>query len=225
MQKKTLLSVGSGSRSTELPSYFQDYELKILDINPIHNPDLCMDARDLVNYDGERFDVVYSSHNLEHFRHHDVLRVLDGMYHVLKDDGILYLVVPDILGVVTWMVENKLDLDAVVYEAPRGVVTVRDMIWGHAGNVRITPDEWYLHKTGFSKRLLSHALYDAAFKSNVIEATGKEIIAVAWKKDRHELTTENFSIFNTKLDTEENPGQTVACNDSNQTDDQLPLVA
>ena len=182
--QKTVLSVGGGSRLTQMPPVFDGWKVEILDIDPSLNPDICMDARKLVNWDGKKYDAVYSSHNLEHFRHHDVLPVLDGMCHVLKDDGFLLLVVPDARGVVEWMVENKLDFDAVVYEVPRGPVTVRDMIWGHAGNVRVTPDEWYLHKTGFSKRLLLHSLYDSGFKSVTIKENGKEIVVLAFKKEQ-----------------------------------------
>ena len=191
---KTVLSVGSGSKKTFMPEYFKDYTLKTLDINPDVNPDICMDARDLINWKGEKFDAVYSSHNLEHFRHHDVIKVLDGMYHVLKDEGFLLLIVPNAYGVIEWMIDNNKDLDAVVYEVPRGVVTVRDMIWGHAGNVRITPDEWYLHKTGFSPRLLAHAIYDSGFKGTLMKHSEKEIITVATKQER-----DNFNDFVIKL--------------------------
>jgi predicted SAM-dependent methyltransferase len=193
---KTCLSVGGGPKNTQLPGIFEGFEVKILDINPELNPDVCMDARKLAKWEGEKFDDVYSSHNLEHFRQTEVLQVLDGIYHVLKDDGIFVVVVPDAKGIMEWMVKNDYDLDQVVYEVMRGPITVRDMIYGHAGTIRKQDNEWMLHKTGFSARLLSHALYDAGFPTVMVEATGKEIVAIAWKKEQEylpelDLTTKN----------------------------------
>lgn len=181
---KTVLSVGSGSKQVELPKIFDEYQKITLDIDPTVFPDICMDARNLIHYNEKKFDAIYNSHNLEHFRFCDIQNVLDGFYLVLNDNGFAVIIVPDIYGVLKWMFENNLDLDAIVYEVPRGVVTIRDMIWGHTGEIRIQKDtEWFIHKTGFSKRLLQHLLYDTGFKTVIIEETGKELVAVAWKQE------------------------------------------
>ncbi len=153
-----------------------------------------MDARKLTEWEGEKFDAVYSAHNLEHFKHTDTLTVLDGMYHVLKDDGIAVIIVPDIRGIMEWMVKNNHDLDHVVYEVEGGIVTIRDMVYGHAGTMRKTDNDWMLHKTGFSKRLLKFALYDAGFPTVIVEATGKEVIAVAWKQQQDYVPDLDLSI-------------------------------
>jgi hypothetical protein len=90
-------------------------------------------------------------------------------------------------------VKNNYDLDQIVYEVERGVVTIRDMIYGHTGAMRKMTDDWMLHKTGFSGRLLKHALYDAGFPTVVVEATGKEVVAVAWKKEQDYVPELNLS--------------------------------
>lgn len=180
---KTVLSVGGGSKNVKLPHVYEGWEVKILDINPAVKPDVCMDARELKNWKGEKFDSVYCSHNLEHFRHHEVLDVLDGMFHVLKDDGYALIIVPDIYNAMKKVIEADGDLDTVMYEVRRGIVTLRDMLWGHAGSVRAGGNDWMIHKTGFSERILAHAVYDAGFKHIVSESTNNEIILAAWKEE------------------------------------------
>jgi 2-polyprenyl-3-methyl-5-hydroxy-6-metoxy-1,4-benzoquinol methylase len=56
---------------------------------PVHEKDMHDPALKKVR---EVFDVVYSSHSLEHA--HDPVTVLDNFYHMLKPGGLLFLILP-----------------------------------------------------------------------------------------------------------------------------------
>jgi ubiquinone/menaquinone biosynthesis C-methylase UbiE len=56
-------------------------------------------------------DVVYSSHTLEHFSKEEGLAFLEECHRVLKRDGVLRLVVPDLRVIVTEYLEGRLQAD------------------------------------------------------------------------------------------------------------------
>ncbi|MEK6748980.1 MAG: methyltransferase domain-containing protein [Pseudomonadota bacterium] len=91
-----LLHVGEGNHlnlggTAKAPGW------KILNIQPGDYVDYVGDLRDLSQFHDNYFDVVYASHVLEHlsFRHH-VASSLQGIYRILKDDGRLFISVPDL---------------------------------------------------------------------------------------------------------------------------------
>jgi ubiquinone/menaquinone biosynthesis C-methylase UbiE len=90
------LNVGGNNKSIPLPPHYADFEHLLLDIDPKGSPDIVCDARNLTSLEGDQFDAIYCSHNLEHYYRHDVAKVLTGFLHVLKHDGFAQIRVPDI---------------------------------------------------------------------------------------------------------------------------------
>jgi len=86
-EKMKVLNVGGNNKSIPLPPYFKDFEHLLLDIDPRGKPDVVADARELDKLEAKQFDAIYCSHNLEHYYRHDVMKVLKGFHHVLKDQG------------------------------------------------------------------------------------------------------------------------------------------
>ena len=82
-----VLNVGGGNKKIPIPEHYAGWEHLLLDIDPRGEPDIVCDARELRSLGESRFDAIYCSHNLEHYYRHDVLKVLAGMHHVLRDDG------------------------------------------------------------------------------------------------------------------------------------------
>ena len=78
--------MGGNSKAIPLPPQYAGFEHLLLDIDPTGNPDVLCDARELTKLDAEQFDMVYCSHNLEHYYRHDVPRVLNGFFNVLKTE-------------------------------------------------------------------------------------------------------------------------------------------
>ena len=100
--RKSLLDVGcrNGRMLFTLASYFQDYELHGLDIDPIRIrknqsknkfPNVqfhCAPAEDMP-FDNEYFDIIVCTNALHHFPQR--VRALDEMHRVLKGGGEFYI--------------------------------------------------------------------------------------------------------------------------------------
>lgn len=93
--KKKVLNVGGNSKQIPLPPQHAGWERVLLEIYPRGNPDVVCDARELSSLPGSVYESVYCSHNLEHYYRHDAEKVLAGFSHVLKDNGFVYIRMPD----------------------------------------------------------------------------------------------------------------------------------
>jgi predicted SAM-dependent methyltransferase len=68
--------------------------------------DLKLDCRDLSVINNDKIDEIYISHTLEHFKRHELLKVLLEWNRVLKNEGILRICVPDFEKVVARYIKN-----------------------------------------------------------------------------------------------------------------------
>lgn len=98
-KKLKAIDIGCGPQNRE--KEFPDHELVRVDIREEVNPDYRCDVRSLP-FDNEEFDLVFSSHVLEHFDRNEYLDVLKEWIRVLKKDGTLVLILPNI----KWAIEN-----------------------------------------------------------------------------------------------------------------------
>lgn len=180
---KKVLNVGGNRKTIPLPPIYAEYEHVLLDIDPRGTPDILCDARNLGELSGAQFDAVYCSHNLEHFYRHDVRKVLGGIRHVLKDSGFAHFKVPDIDGLMRTVVENKLDIDDVLYTSPAGPIMVLDVLYGYSAEIEKSGNDFFAHKTGFTEKSLIHALINAGFSYVYTNCKNLEIHAVALKQE------------------------------------------
>jgi SAM-dependent methyltransferase len=162
--KLRVLNVGGNNKNIPIPSYFANFEHLLLDIDPKGKPDIVCDARELPKLQPQQFDAIYCSHNLEHFFAHDVPKVLSGFRHVLKTGGFAEIRVPDLDLVMKTYVEKKMDLDSVLYHSGAGPIMVRDVLYGFGKEIERSGVDFYAHKTGFSQKTLSKALFASGFK-------------------------------------------------------------
>jgi SAM-dependent methyltransferase len=192
--RKKLLNVGGGSRKIGLPPQYAGVEHLLLDIDPAGEPDVLCDARELRTLEPAQFDVVYCSHNLEHYHRHEVPRVLAGFMHVLKPDGYAHIRVPDMQAVMQLAVERKLDLEDVLYESPAGPIMVLDVMYGLGSQIERSGVDFYAHKTGFTQKSLLKLLREAGF-ANLFCGTGNlEVNALAFKGKPDAQTRTLFSL-------------------------------
>ena len=69
---------------------------KVLNIQPGEHVDYVGDVSDLSGFADQSFDVVYSSHTLEHLGYQrDLPRALAAIYRILRPGGKLFASVPD----------------------------------------------------------------------------------------------------------------------------------
>jgi hypothetical protein len=181
MDVKRLLNVGGGNRGIPLPPVYQGWEHILLDIDPKGGPDLVCDARELTALPPGQYDAVYCSHNLEHYYRHDVPRVLAGFHHVLKEDGFAEIRVPDLADLMQTVVRRGLDVDDLLYQSPAGPITVRDVLYGLGVEIERSGNDFWAHKTGFTKKSLTAMLVRCGFPI-VYNGTGNfEVAAFAFK--------------------------------------------
>lgn len=178
---KKVLNVGGNSKAIPLPPAYTGYEHLLLDIDPTGQPDICCDARLLTTLEAGQFDAIYCSHNLEHYYHHDVSKVLAGFRHVLKDSGFVHLRVPDIGAVMKACVERNLDIDDVLYQSSLGPITVMDVIYGYGKQIESSGVDFFAHKTGFTQKSLARALMASGFDKIYCTTGNLEVVAWAFK--------------------------------------------
>jgi len=158
-----VLNVGGSSKAIPIPAHYSGWGHLLLDIDPTGNPDIVWDARALDMLNPAQFDAVYCSHNLEHYYKHDGAKVLRGFLHVLKPDGFADIRVPDLRCVLRKFVADDMDLEDVLYTAPGGSITVRDVIYGWGKEIEESGHDFYAHKTGFTPLSLVRVLQQAGF--------------------------------------------------------------
>lgn len=160
---RKVLNVGGNRKEGYFPAEYSGWEHVLLDIDPACEPDVLCDARELSSMPGAVYDSVYCSHNLEHYHHHEVSKVLAGFIHVLKPDGFAHIRVPDLGQVMQAMVQRNLDIEDVLYVAPSGPITVRDAIYGYGTEIERSGNDFFSHKTGFTEKSLISILHRAGF--------------------------------------------------------------
>ena len=141
---KTVLHAGCGSCC--LPPYLAGHKEVRLDIDPSVKPDIYATITNLG--DIGPYDIIYTSHTLEHIYQHEVEKAVSEFHRVLKDGGVAIVSVPDLTDV-------KCD-DEPLYDSPAGMITGRDMYFGKHDMVK---DNHYMgHKTGFTRDTLRSAM-------------------------------------------------------------------
>ena len=183
-----VLNVGGGP-SRIIPDRYDGWVQHLLDIDPAVNPNICMDALDLIKEDilgatilEKTYDAVYCSHNLEHFYKHEVPIVLAGFKRILNEDGFAEISVPNIKYLISQLAANSLDIDDVWYRIGGGApITFHDVLYGW--NIPMSQgNEYYAHKCGFTPLSLNTVLVNAGFGSVFVIDQGSNLLAYAYKK-------------------------------------------
>ena len=181
--KKMLLHVGCGPTSIkDFPDQWPEdqYTEVRLDIDANCNPDIQLSMTALDTMPEAQFDVVWSSHNLEHLWPHEVKAALAGFLHVLKPGGYAFISVPDIKQVCKFVLEKGL-ID-VAYESPSCPITPLDMLYGLTGVLHVNP--FMAHKTGFTKEHMTGYLNYIGFEKIVVYEDDKfGLHAAAYKPE------------------------------------------
>lgn len=158
-----LLILGGGGPPTDLPDCYAGFDQVLVDTDPDRGADIPLDGRGLNGLDPGQADAVFCSHVLERYAAHEVPRVLAGMRHVLRPDGFADIRVHDLGAILAETVRRGLDIEDVLYTAPAGPVTVRDVIFGYGPAIARPGGDRHAHRTGFTQKSLARALVVAGF--------------------------------------------------------------
>jgi hypothetical protein len=143
-----------------MPAPYKGWDQDLLDIDPAVKPDIVCDAKELSSLARSRYDAVYCSHNLEHFYRHEVPIVLAGFMHVLRPDGFAQIAVPDIAAL--FEAVRGRDITDTWYVCEGGRISFHDVLYGWGAQLE-GGNEFYAHKTAFTRKSLTKALADAGF--------------------------------------------------------------
>ena len=162
---KTFLHVGCGPQYKSQIKGFDNENWKEIrfDIDEKVNPDIVGTLLDMSAVEAGSVDAIYSAHNIEHVFPHEVPIVLREFHRVLKDDGMVVLVCPDLQSVCEAVVDDKLLQP--LYESPAGPISPIDILYGHR-QVIARGNEYMAHKGGFTYSVLNDAFIEAGFKMN-----------------------------------------------------------
>lgn len=191
---RKVLNVGGRSKEIALPIEYEGWEHILSDIDPQGNPDIVCDARELSLLPGSTHDSFYCSHNLEHYYRHDAAKVSAGFVHVLKDDGFASIRVPDLDAVMRTAVDRNLDIDDLLYESLEGPISVHDVIYGYGLDIEQRGNDYFAHKTGYTKKSLTSFLRTAVFSWVFCGSENFEVIAVAYLNTPNEYAESLFNL-------------------------------
>jgi predicted SAM-dependent methyltransferase len=157
---KKIVDLGSGPMDV---SYKTD-EGKVLrvDIREDVKPDYRCDLR-ILPFGNKEFDIVFSSHTLEHFSRSEVGKVLDEWIRIMKDDGELRLVLPNLAWAAQHILNKEIDND------------VMNVLYGAQSY-----DENF-HRCGFIPQTVEQLLAERGFKKFVWDFHDYHMFCRAWK--------------------------------------------
>ncbi len=141
---KKIIDIGCGHTYRE----FEEGIPVRVDLDETCNPDYRADVRNLP-FGNQEFDIVFSSHVLEHFSRVQQEIVLKEWIRILKPDGELRLILPNIM----WAAKKLVEDDYV-----RPDQNVWNVLYGGQSN------ELDFHYNGFTPRILNHILASAGLE-------------------------------------------------------------
>ena len=161
---KKLLHVGCNvlDKKGTIPYFFNDNWDEIrYDIDVSVNPTIVGTITDLGLIESNSIDAIYSAHNIEHLFEFEVDVAFSEFYRVLKNDGFLIILCPDLISVCKLVIEKGLYGHA--YDTADGIqITPHDMIYGW-GRLIKSGNSFFAHKCGFDAQSMQKKLGDANF--------------------------------------------------------------
>jgi hypothetical protein len=177
-KQKKLKILNAGCGYTHIP--FLDVIETRLDIDKKVKPDIVLDLRKLKKLSKSVYDGVWMSHVLEHFYEHELTEIIGGIRHVLKKNGVLIAMVPDLKALFNEVVSKSMSINDIIYVSSMGPVRPRDMLYGFQPQVA-TGNSFYCHKTGFDAKAMQDCLVSNGFKKVYIGEENLQINAIACK--------------------------------------------
>lgn len=160
---RTWLNIGAGPAGSGLrpPGFGGSGWREIrLDADPSVRPDVLAPAHDLAVIPDGQIDVVFSSHCLEHLYLDQAIPALREWRRVLKPDGFLLLVCPDLQAAAEMVAQDRM------FEEAYAGIRPYDIIFSHQGLVaegRARGHSFMEHKSGYTLSTLRAFINEAGY--------------------------------------------------------------
>lgn len=173
--EKKIVDLGCGNK--ELGEHYQTSEGDVLhvDMREDAQPDFRCDVRKTPFATGE-FDVVFSSHTLEHFDRKEIPEILDEWIRILKPEGEFRLNLPNMEWAAQHIMNKEIDND------------VMNVLYGAQ-----TYSTNY-HRCGFTPQIIEQLLAERGFKKFVWDYHNYHMFVRAWKVPPTELEQAPMSL-------------------------------
>jgi SAM-dependent methyltransferase len=177
--ERVLLNVGCGPvGASDLPVYFDGWKHLRVDVDASVQPDIVADLTDLSPIADGSADAVWAAHCVEHLYEHQVTLALKEFRRVLRADGFVCMIVPDLQTVAGYLVSDR--LHEPLYESAAGPVTPHDIIFGYGAAIA-GGRESMAHRCGFTPGMLQRCFGELPYGEVMLRrrSTQFELAAVA----------------------------------------------
>lgn len=164
---KQWLNIGSGPKGAGLRppgfSIAQWQELR-LDADPRVKPDIIAPANDISPVESASMDAVFSSHCIEHLYLDQAIPALREWRRVLKPEGFLLLVCPDLQAAAEMIAQDR------PFDEAYGGIRPYDIVFSHQGLVAKGREEGHSfmeHKSGYTLSTLLKLIHQTGFASYI----------------------------------------------------------
>jgi|ERR1035437_7799957 predicted SAM-dependent methyltransferase len=155
--QKTAADLGAGLWSPQWPD---NIKLVRFDARKDINIDVCCDIANIPSMFFDKFDIVHSSHVLEHFPRGDSLKLIRHWCHLLKPGGTFIIRVPNIGYAIQTILDSQNNPGTISASA-------QTYAWGQVYGDQQSAYDTSFHKTGFTKPKLEKLMAAATWLSNV----------------------------------------------------------
>jgi len=186
LRERVLVNVGCGKRNASaLPAYFDDWREVRVDVDPAVEPDVVADLTDLSAIADASADAVWAAHCIEHLYEHQVPSALAEFRRVLREDGFLCVIVPDLQAVARYVAADR--LHEPLYTSPAGPVTPHDILFGF-GAALAAGSTAMAHHCGFTPASLQRCFQQQQFGELLLSRREKvfELAALARPVPTHD---------------------------------------
>jgi SAM-dependent methyltransferase len=176
-QERLLVNLGSGPREgISLPAYFNDWRHLRVDVDPSVEPDIVADLTDLSLIPDNHADAVWASHCIEHLYEHQVMTALNEFRRVVRDDGFVCVIVPDLQAVANYVAADR--LNEPIYDSPAGPITPHDIFFGYGAAIASGRTSM-AHRCGFTPGVLQKCFEHLTFGEVVLRRREESLELVA----------------------------------------------
>ena len=178
-RERVLVNVGCGALgSSRLPTYFDSWRQLRVDIDASVQPDIIADLTDLSPIPDASADAVWAAHCVEHLYEHQVSLALTEFRRVLRADGFVCMIVPDLQTVAQYVTADR--LHEPLYVSSAGPVTPHDILFGFGAAIASGRTSM-AHRCGFTPGMLQRCFRQVSFGEVLLRrrSTEFELVAVA----------------------------------------------
>jgi predicted SAM-dependent methyltransferase len=176
-RERVLVNVGCGPHNAStLPGYFDDWRQLRVDIDAAVQPDILADLTDLSPIPDGSADAVWAAHCIEHLYEHQVKIALAEFRRVLREDGFVCVIVPDLQIVAQYVAADR--LHETLYDSPAGPVTPHDIVYGFGAAIAGGRTSM-AHRCGFTPTMLQRCFSELTFGEVLLRRRSAELELVA----------------------------------------------